>query len=416
MRYLYGDSAPFPHSFNFLATLDTFMAAAAQVVKLESEARVMETGAAQTATARVKSLEELETFHAAVMRAVQDSARRTIQPETQEYVRQLIEQATRFLEDAKRNVAMTNEREQGAVRADVDRRRAEIRMAIESFLVNGRLPTLDATISMRFDGHNVVLATHTHPEGIVASFQLATHKLAEWTAPRRVAEFAHGVNLMVGLKRSLFRRDVKPELVHIDDYVVSGFDLTDSTAEIRLRRKIAERDALVFSMRREETELWAEVSHPYEEGPEALPAPVDAGDKVHLTRLWQNLRMTLEPLLAMPDRLMWLKLEGEDVFEHELAIMFIERIVRFLAPTVNEIARRSPNPMEFSLKTESDAGRREEIYVRKEDLLARLGPLSERERGIFAPLGLVPGAPRLDPGASVIVDEVEEIHFDEWEK
>ena len=37
MRYLYGDSAPFPHSFNFLSTLEAFMAAAARIVQLESE-------------------------------------------------------------------------------------------------------------------------------------------------------------------------------------------------------------------------------------------------------------------------------------------------------------------------------------------------------------------------------------------
>lgn len=416
MRYLYGDSAPFPYTFNFLATLETFMAAAAQVVKLESEARAMEGGMAATAAARIKSLEELETFHGAVMRAIQDSAKRTLAPQTSEYAERVVGHAAQLMDEAKRNVAATNDRELAQVRVEIDRRRGEIRNAIEGFLIRGRLPTLDAAVSMRWDGQNIVTAVLTNPEGIVASFQLGAHKRAEWAAPRRVSEFAQGINLMVGLRRSLFRRDVKTELVHLDEHLISGFELTDSTAEIRLRRKINERDALVFVMRREDSELLAEVAHPFEEGPEALPSPVDAGDKVHLSRLWQSLRSALEPLLAIPERLLSLRLEGEDVFEHELAIMFIERIIRFLSPTVGEIARRSPNPSEFSLKMESDAGRREELYVRKEDLLARLAPLSERERGIFAPLGLFPGGPRHDPGASVIVEDLEEIHFDEWDK
>jgi len=227
---------------------------------------------------------------------------------------------------------------------------------------------------------------------------------------------------MVGVRKSLFRRSSQPELVQVDDYVVSSFDLTDSTAEIRLRRKAHERDALVFSMRRDGSELAAEVSHPSEEGPEALPTLVDAGDKMHLSRLWQSLRAAVDPMLDQPEKLLSLRLEGEDVFEHDLSIIFVERVVRFLGPMVSEIARRSPNPLEFSLKVENDAGRREEIYVKKEDLIAHLSGMGERELSVFAPLGFSPSlsaAPGGENGSGVGAGPTgssEEIHFDDWEK
>ena len=53
MRYLYGDSAPFPHSYNFLSTLESFIGAAARIVKLDSESRSLEITTAQQAAARV---------------------------------------------------------------------------------------------------------------------------------------------------------------------------------------------------------------------------------------------------------------------------------------------------------------------------------------------------------------------------
>ncbi|WP_394826154.1 hypothetical protein [Pendulispora albinea] len=422
MRYLYGDSAPFPHSFNFLATLERFMAAASRVVKLESEARSLENTGAVSAAARIKSLEELETFHEAVIAGVQESARRQTQRITADYALQVVEHAVRLVEEARRSTTASNDREQAQVRAEVERRRTEIRQVLESFLTTGRLPILDATIKVRWDGRYAMTCVLTNPDGIVSFYELAASKSDKWQQARKVSDFAQGVNLMVGFRKTLFRRSSQPELVQVDDYVVSGFDLAESSAEIHLRRKVHERDVLIFNLRRENGELWAEVSHPSEEGPEALAAPVDAGDKIHLSRLWQSLRAAVDPMLEQPERLLGLKLEGEDVFENDLSIHFIERVVRFLGPMVAEIARRSPNPRELSLKMENDAGRREEVYVKKEDLIAHLAGMGERELSVFAPLGF-----SLPLISSVIVDErgrssapglavAEEIHFDDWEK
>ena len=247
----------------------------------------------------------------------------------------------------------------------------------------------------------------------MSSFTLATNAVPAWSQPRKVSDFAQGVNLMVGIKRGIFGRGAQQVLVHVDEYIVSGFDLTESTAEIRMRRKANERDALVFTMRRDEGgSMQAEVAHPGEEGPEALPQPVDPGDKVHLSRLWQNLRSSVEEVLDRRERLLSLKLEGEDVFENDLWIMLIERLVRFLAPTVAEIARRSPNPAELSLKVENDQGRREEIYVKKDDLMAKLAGLSDRERAVFAPLGLFPGGVPIVGGGG---GGGSDISFDEWD-
>lgn len=405
MRYLYGDSAPFPHAYNFLSTLESFVGAAARIVKLDAESRSLEITTAQQAAARVQALDDLENFHGSVMRIIADSATRVAQPGTVDYARQIMDHAARIVEDGKRNVTATNDRDQATVRAEVERRRLEIRSALEGFLTQGHLPALGVSVSATLvDMQYSMSAVFSNPDGIISGFRLGAARVSQWAQPRKVSEFSDGMNLMVGLKKGLFSKKVQPEPMVLDEYIVSAFELSDSAAQVTLRRKIQEKDSLIFDVKKED-EVVAEVTHPLEDGEGALASAVDAGDRLHLTRLWQAVGSSLEAVLQQKDRLTKLSLNGEDVFENDLAIQFVTQLVAYLAPTVLEIAKRSPNASELSLKKEDDQGRREEIYVKREDLLKLLAPLGEKERAIFAPFGLTTLPADLQRPITLDVDE-----------
>jgi hypothetical protein len=391
MRYLYGDSAPFPQQYNFLQTLETFVAAATRASRLDAEARAIQDRTAETAVQRAKSVVALEAYHQQVARQIQESAGLSSEPQVVEYARQVIDLAMRFVEDAKRMCVVTAEREQASARVEVERRKSEIRDAIQGFLLVGRLSILESRVTMSLvDGKNDVSAVFTHPDGIITAFTLSVAGSPAWQVPRKVSDFAGGVDLMIGVKKSLFKRTIAPEAVHLDEYILSGFDMTDDAAEIRLRRKIADpRDAFIFKLKRVDTEILAEVQRPTEVEAESGPPAVDSGDRQQLERLWQLVRAGVADVLAHKERLISVSLDGQDLFEQGLAIPFIERLLRLLSPTVNEIARRSPNASELSLKTEDDSGRREEIYAKKEDLAAHIEPLGEREKALFLPLKLL---------------------------
>src|SRR5262249_18209130 len=156
----------------------------------------------------------------------------------------------------RRNHIQATEREQLNARGDIDRRRGEVRDAIEKFLVEARIPTVESTISMRLEnGQNEFSAVFTNPQKIVTSFKLTTAKVPAWQTPRRVSEFAQGVDIQIGVKRSWLTRKVQPEVVKLDDYIVGGFELASDAAQIRLRKRPELRDALVFRIRRLDTEL-----------------------------------------------------------------------------------------------------------------------------------------------------------------
>jgi hypothetical protein len=391
MRYLYGDSAPFPQQYNFLQTLETFVAAATRASRLDAEARAIQDRTAEAAVLRAKSVVALEAYHNQVVRQIQESASLSTEPQVVEYARQVIDLAMRFVEDAKRMCVVSAEREQAGARLEVDRRRAEIRDAIQGFLLIGRLSILESRVTMNLvDGKNEISAIFTHPDAIITAFTLSSAHSQAWQVPRKVSDFAASVDLMIGVKKSLFKRTVAPEAVHIDDYILSGFDLSDEVAELRLRRKIADaRDAFVFKLKRVDTEILAEVHRPAEVEAESGPPAVESGDRQQLEKLWQLIRAGVADVLPHKERLISVSLDGQDLFEHLLAIPLIERLLRLLTPTVNEIARRSPNASELSLKTEDDSGRREEIYVKKDDLAAHIEPLGEREKMLFLPLKLL---------------------------
>jgi hypothetical protein len=245
------------------------------------------------------------------------------------------------------------------------------------------------------DGRNDFAATFTHEGGLVASFTLGGSEVDEWRAPRHVRDLTSNLALPVGVKRSLFKRTVAAETIPLDEYVVSGFDLRDERAEIRLRKRLQDPDSMIFTLRRADDRVVAEVHYPDDaEAESGLPAVMEPSSALEVEKLWQLLRKACAPVLAKKKRLVKLSLGGDDVFEGDLGTQVVSLVVGFIAPVVSDIARRSPNAHELSLKVENDSGRREEIYLRKAQLVSALASVTPKARRVFDPLGLIASDPR----------------------
>lgn len=390
MRYLYGDSVPFQLQYNFLTTLETFVTCAAQAVLRQFEIQQFLATTAEAAAARNKAIEELEGFHRSVMAAVRSCANRITNPVAADYTRQVQEYAVRLVEEHRRGYLQTNEREQMGAQGEIERRKVEVRAAVETFLTSARLPTVESKVSMRLDNmHNDFSAVFTNPHKIVTGFHLSSAQVPAWSAPRRVGDVVQGLAMQVGIKRSWITRKPQPEMVALDELFFGGFELSSDAAQIRLRKRADLKDSLIFKIRRVEGDLQVDVLRPEEEAAgDIAPPTLDAPDRAQLERLWQTLRTSVNDVLLYKDRLLSVELEGTGIFEADLVIPFLQQIIKMFAPIVAEIARRSPNSMELSLKTEDDNGRREEMYLRKLDLAAKLEPLTGQAREMFAPLAL----------------------------
>lgn len=417
MRYLYGDSTPFPLGYNFLTTLEAFMAASTRIVQLDVEGSTIAQQRDEVAQNRVKGLEALEQFHNVVMRAVQDTAQKVQHQHALEYARAVAEYATHYIEEHRRNTLAANERESLQLRGEGDRRAGEMRAQLEAFLKIARFPILKTALSIRLnldgkDARHSGTAAFEHPDGITTSFTIAPHRSAAWGAPRRVAEFVTGVDLRVGVEKSWLRGTVTPKVLNVDDWTIMQIELSDEAFDLVLRRKLTEKEMLVFHIRRSDGGIAGTVEHPGAPGAESLPGNLVGQDVSQIERIWLALKTATRDVIDLKEQLINVSLDGQPVFENGLAIPFVTRLIAMFAPTVREIAKRSPNEFELTLKTEAEGGRREELYLRKDALVSTLQPLSAKGREVFAPLGLDKWVPSMTAAPPpVVVSEPSQPHL-----
>jgi hypothetical protein len=84
-------------------------------------------------------------------------------------------------------------------------------------------------------------------------------------------------------------------------------------------------------------------------------------------------------------------LDGTPVREHVNPRLLVERMIASLAPIAEEIARRSLTPNELVLKRQLGDGRREEIFVTKDELRGKIASLAPGLQKMFAPLAFIDG-------------------------
>lgn len=392
MRFLYGDSAPFPHNYDFLATLDAFMAAATRIVRLEFASRDAALGVQEAGRLREVGQSELDRCHDVVMMAIKAASNEIRHPSALEFARQLAQFASSYTDTERQRMTVANGQDATRVRGESEARVVEQRVALAQFLKTVRLPVLATSMSVNMvlhgkEARHEVSAQFDHPDGIYSAFSLVASNLAAWNQPRYVRDFCDDIELMVGVDKSWLRGTVTPKQVVVDDWTVTEYAFSDDVFEVTLRKRMSDPESLSLRVERADTGLVGHVTA-HGEAASALDGSLTAHDLAALERLWSGVTAASQELAEHKGDLLEVSLDGQRVFEHALILPFIARLITMFAPTVHEIALRSPSALELSLKRETEAGRREEIYLRKDDLLGKLQPLTAEGRRIFAPLGL----------------------------
>ncbi len=389
MRYLYGDSEPFPLQYDFLAALESFVSNCSRAAVLDAEIHSLHSAMQKAKETREENLDELEAFHRTTMANIEKTVPTAAAQPTADYVKQLTDVSLGLVTNARRIAETQTQSDDVEFKAQRAKRRAEIRSLLGAFLSSLHLPTDEVRISMKHvDGRNEVSAILGSPGQIVTSFTLAASQVPALQHPRKVGDFVKGISLPVGVKRGWFQRSVQAELAVLDEIIVGAFELTNSSADIYLRKKALEKDTLVLKIQRQEGETTAQIHFPEDAEAEGLGTAIEESARGQIESLWQALRTACEEVLAWKERLVSVQFAGTDVVETDNLQPFLRAIVGVIGPVVAEITRRSPNSAELSLKAEVEKGRREEIYIRKADLASKLEPLPNEQKQLFAGLGL----------------------------
>jgi hypothetical protein len=187
----------------------------------------------------------------------------------------------------------------------------------------------------------------------------------------------------------------------LDDLTIAAVELGPDSMEVRLRKKPdAPRDAFVITLDPDASGApVAKITRlDDKKGDSDAPHTSQGEDRDRVIELAESLRRHAKPLLQRKRRLVYAQLDGHDVFERGLVRALFERIADRLAPIASAVSQHSPNPSELSLKVERDGGRREELYLRKEELVKMVAPLPPEAQQLFHRLSFLP-LPKASPSA-----------------
>lgn len=132
----------------------------------------------------------------------------------------------------------------------------------------------------------------------------------------------------------------------------------------------------------------------------------DERDVTGLRALAAKLEAAVDGLHGSRGGLVSAVLDGKALATHEHPAVMVERLVAAMAPTVAEITRHSLSPRELVLKRLLGGDRREEIFLSRAELTAKVHTLPPQQQRMFVPLGIVEPITIESKDVEIDVDDV----------
>mgnify|MGYP003676252131 CR=1 FL=1 len=396
MRFLYGDSEPFPLDYDFLQTLERFVEHGVVAAHHDALITRIEKAAIRRSRDTARSRELLETFTDEICQGVSDA--RTLAPADPALIA-YADRVVLFAEQAAKDaLAQDEERTTRALaKASEDREshREKMREELNEFLLNGVLggELVHATLTMQSPGGYAIDATRRLTGGLEVTYRIDTERFKAWTEPRTVESVAGAMEIQIGMKKKFLRSDMTRELMRVGDHTITRVLMDESTAEITIKKKPeSPKPPLTLMLSREGEELDAFIERTDKDLFPAVPS-----DAEKISGLWEALQSVAQRALDFRDAVVAVRYADEDLLNGAGLHALIGVLMEAYAPIAREIDRRSPSSRELSLKLEHEGGRREEIYLSKEKLRAVLDGKDETAQQRFSQLPLQDRGSRLPP-------------------
>lgn len=394
MRYLFGDLTEFPAGENTLDLLRRMIDMSVDILMLDGHIGDGLDAIEADRQFLAQALMGIDDFHQQLQCYIADRTSRLERDDPVAVIAEGTSERVRaFVDDGKaRLVRRVEERiHSGQQENSATARRMFERLG--QFYSPTPLPVRSNRLRCVFDGTRFIATTEiTDVTGVCCRYTLDAGGVDLFSSPRRGTEIFDGrFDLPVGLRKAWLKREPAVEFLRLDDAVLVEVNDDDGVCQLRLSKKTAHSAEGVL-LRLSANGQQFSVSRLDANGGDL---PVDSeliGPECssRIVALWEKVRPSILSLYRTPGTISLLTIDGQDIIEARLAPELVRRLVAFLAPTVREIAARSNLPGELCLKIEHTEGRREEIYVSKQELSARISQLTPSQRAIFTPLGIDP--------------------------
>ncbi|MEO8800016.1 MAG: hypothetical protein ABI551_19125 [Polyangiaceae bacterium] len=400
--YVYGDSTPFPYDMDFVRTIDDAVTCCVQLLQSETVILEAQDSAAQTEQIRHvehKHLVELGTTVRDAIMAERNAARSP----------RVVQTGTRLLSAARATVeaqiASLEQESDDAVaeaRKTIEAARADVHLALESFLAIHDVPKTDVELSVvTSDEGSGAIVTTSSSFGIQASFEVGVPDVHAWRKTRRVREICEGTIVDVPKTVGFLKKRIEPRPFKLDDLFIRAFVIGEGHGKISFNKKPRKPDCVEIELNfRNETPkiLFRTID---KQGEKSEPFELGADDRSIILRLWRFVCASSDDLKRSRRTMKRALFEGRPITEVSPETL-CRRIVAVIAPVAREIARRSGARGEIALRKSVGAWERHENFITSEELLSRTYDLPMYARRILDPLcqplkARQPVAPALPP-------------------
>ncbi len=395
MKYLYGDSTEFPPQKDFLRLLNNFVETSVKTIKFENAVFDLNETIVDRRRLKNSVTDEMDNFILTIENAIDGAVSRSKEQETiikyadnsKEFLKKYIEESkTKFTDEISKEIAQF---EKKIIEADEENRKL-----LENFFIYDPIPVSGNKYILKAAEKGYITKVQVDCEGGISCFyNIASSESQFWKGHVRARDFAKGMEIPARMKKPFLKKDIVPDNVNIDDFLLSDLILIDKELEVVFRKRPdikAEQFRLKMILK---DEFSVEVSYAEENGIEksinAVPELKNELNMLRLQELGEKIAGKTNDLYPKRQKLETIFLEEKDVFEENLVFMLMQKVAGIFAITVAEIKKHSPSGEELSLKSEDEHGTRHEIYLKKSEVQDKLNAIEEKGQKLLEVLGIM---------------------------
>jgi hypothetical protein len=401
--YLYGDSTPSPLKTDFIAFLRDAFDFAVQVLLCDARLTDATQQAAHLTDATEADVNNAGTFAVEVARALDQigvGLPESIAARCSARLRQTVTDIVRAEIESARSTAQAAKAR--AVHTTLGERESCLR-AFETLVLRHTLP--ESTPATKLTLEN--LGTYTAHASAATAYGLAwvvaleipaSHALARVLRLERLVE-----RLEIGAPEEAgwLHKEVKVRPQRFDRLHLTELALYPTETRLKLRAS-PEGAGIGFDVTFQNESGAIDLRRVLESGPVPDAYRVEGDDVAKLESLRADLTAMALDLGDHKKSLVRASLDDTPLQELESPRVLVERLVGNIAPTVQQIARRTLSPGELVLKRLVKDNQREEVFLSRAELERKLDPLPPVLRRLFDPLELwgdAAGRPETAPRA-----------------
>ena len=395
MKYLYGDSTGFPLQKDFLGQLDNYVDTSIKSITLENTIFSLNEDIKDRRRLKNSVLDEMDSFLTTVENAIAGAVARSKEQETiLKYAEKSKDFLKKFIEEGKAKFSDEIFREIEEFEKNVDEAVEENRKTLELFFISDPIPIVNKKYTLKAREEGYFAKTQIDCDGEISSvFEIALSEFPFWKGHVKAYDFIRGVEIPARMKKPFLKKEIVPDMVSIDNYILGDLVLSGEELEIVFRKRLdtsAERFRLKMNFGDEFTvEVYHAEENEVEKNIQVVPELKSALNIFKLRELGEKIVEQTNALYTKKHRLESIYLGGKDVLEENLVFELMQKVAELFSPTVAEIKKHSPSAEELSLKTEDETGMRSEIYLKKSTVKEKLTAINEKGDKLLEILGVL---------------------------